>query len=181
MKKKKIDFESGGWSGSCHLSALGLMETFFQFYDPATAKNVLAEMMAHSRKAKVLRKKNPSEIFHFYLALRSLVRAGYRMQFKTQKRKFQVPVAQVPASDLMLGSLSEEEYRNPILVLQKTFRKFTIRDFDSFLSDITCFSLGTFQKGPEGDTVTPFLRLNKILDAAQFIVERAAMVSDDEK
>ncbi len=55
MKKKKIDFESGGWSGSRHLSALGLMETFFQFYDLTTAKNLLAEMMAYSGKAKVLR------------------------------------------------------------------------------------------------------------------------------
>lgn len=181
MKKKKINFESGGWSGSHHFSAFGILETFLRFYDLATAKNLLAEMMAHSQKRKVLKKENPSEVFHFYLALRSLVRAGYRMQFKTQKRKFQVPAAQVPASDVMLGSLSEEEYRNPVLVFQKTFRKSTIRDFDSFLSDITCFSLGTFRKGPEEDTVTSFLRLNKILDAAQLIVERTAMVSADEK
>lgn len=38
MKKKKIDFESGGWSGSRPLSDILLMETFFQFYDLHTAK-----------------------------------------------------------------------------------------------------------------------------------------------
>lgn len=176
MKKKKIDFESGGWSGSCHHSALSLLETFFQFYDLATAKNLLAEVMLHSQKRKVLRKENPSEIFHFYLALRSLVRAGYKMQFKAEKRKFQAPAEQVSVSEPMPGLLSEEEYKKPFLVLQKTFRELTIRDFDNFLSDITCFSLGTFHNGPEVDTVTPFLDLNKIMDAAQMIVERAAAI-----
>lgn len=181
MKKKKIDFESGGWSGSCHLSALGLLKTFFQFYDLATAKNLLAEMMAYSMKGKVLRQENPSEVFHFYLALRSLVRVVCRMQSKAKKRKFRIPAGPVPVPVLMLGSLSQEEYRNPCLVFRKTFSELTLRDFDGFLADSTCLSLGTFREGPEGDTVTPFLRLNKILDAAQLIVERATAVSDTEK
>ncbi len=180
MKKKKIDFESGGWSGSCHLSAVGLMETFFQFYDLPAAKNLLAEMMAYSRKAKVLKKENPSEVFHFYLALRSLVRAAGRMQNKIKKPKFHAIAEPRAVSGLMLGSLSEKEYRNPVLVFQKTFREFNIHDFDSFLSDLTSFSLGTFQKGPEGDIVTPFLLLNKILDAAQLIFERASASSATE-
>jgi len=177
MKKKKIDFESVGWSGSCHLSALSLLDTFFQFYDLPTAKNLLVEMMAYNGKAKVLRKDNPSEVFHFYLALRSLVRAGYRMQFKAEKPEFQAPAEPVSVSVLMLGSLSEEEYRKPFLALQKTFSKLTLRDFDRFLTDLTYFALGTFRKGPEGDPVTPFLQLNRILDAAQLIVERAGMTS----
>ncbi|WP_294333072.1 hypothetical protein [uncultured Chryseobacterium sp.] len=181
MKKKKIDFESEGWAGTNRFSAAGLLETFFQFHDLATAKNLLSEMMAYSRKEKILRKENPSEVFHFYLALRSLVRAGYRLQGKARKPKFQAFAEPVAVSGLMLGSLSEGEYRNPFLVFQKTFREFALQDFDRFLSEITCFSLGTFRTGPERDTVTPFLHLNKILDAAQLIVERAAMVSDDEK
>ncbi|WP_294225939.1 hypothetical protein [uncultured Chryseobacterium sp.] len=181
MKKKKIDFESGGWAGTGPFSAVGLLETFFQFHDLATAKNLLSEMMAYSRKEKVLRKENPSEVFHFYLALRSLVRAGYRMQSKANKRKFQIPAGPIPVSGFMLGSLSEGEYRNPFLVFQKTFREFTLHDFDRFLSEITCFSLGTFRTGPERDTVTPFLHLNKILDAAKLILERAAVVAANEK
>lgn len=180
MKKKKIDFESGGWAGTNRFSVIGLLETFFQFHDLATAKNLLSDMMAYSRKEKVLRKENPSEVFHFYLSLRSLVRAVYHMQFKAKKRKFRVSVESVPVSGLMLGSLSEEEYRNPLLVFQKTFSEFTICDFDRFLSEITCFSLGTFRTGPEGDTVTPFLHLNKILDAAQLIMERAAVAQTTE-
>ncbi|WP_295220288.1 hypothetical protein [uncultured Chryseobacterium sp.] len=180
MKKKKNDFESGGWAGTNRFSAIGLLETFFQFHDLATAKNLLAEMMGYSRKEKVLRKENPSEVFHFYLSLRSLVRAVYRMKFKAKKPKFQAPAEPVAVSGLMLGSLSEEEYRNPFLIFQKTFREFTLHDFDRFLAKITCFSLGTFRTGPERNTVTPFLHLNKILDAAQLIVERVAVAQTTE-
>ncbi|GEN78043.1 hypothetical protein [Chryseobacterium hagamense] len=103
------------------------------------------------------------------------------MQSKAKKRKFRIPAGPVPVPGFMLGSLSEEEYRNPCLVFRKTFSELTLREFDGFLSDITCFSLGTFQKGPEEDLVTPFLHLNRMLDATQLIVERAAMVSDNEK
>ncbi len=181
MKKKKIDFESEGWAGTNRFSAAGLLETFFQFHDLATAKKLLSEMMVYSRKDKVLQKENPSEVFHFYLSLRSLVRAGYRLQGKARKPKFQAFAEPVAVSGLMLGSLSEEEYRNPLLVFQKTFSEFTIRDFDRFLSEITCFLLGTFCTGPERDTVTPFLHLNKILDAAKLILERAAVVAANEK
>ncbi len=181
MKKKKNDFESEGWAGTNRFSATRLLETFFQFHDLATAKNLLYEMMVYSRKKKVLRKENPSEVFHFYLSLRSLVRAGYRLQGKARKPKFQAFAEPVAVSGLMLGSLSGEEYRNPFLVFQKTFREFTLHDFDRFLAEITCFSLGTFRTGPERDTVTPFLHLNKILDAAKLILERAAVVAANEK
>ncbi len=103
------------------------------------------------------------------------------MQFKAEKRKFQAPAEPVSVSGLMLGSLSEEEYRKPFLVLQKTFSELTLRDFDSFLTDLTYFSLGTFKIRPERDIITPFLHLNKILDAAQLIVERAGITSANEK
>lgn len=149
MKKKKIDFESGGWSGSRHLSAIRLIETFFQFYDLPTAKNLFAEIMEYSQKEKVLKEENPSEIFHFYLSLRSLIRAAWQMQSGSEKKKFQIPAGPFPDSLLIMGSLSEEEYGDPLRVLQKTFRELSIRDFDGFLSDIICFSLGTFRTRPE--------------------------------
>ncbi|WPO81619.1 hypothetical protein SD427_12680 [Chryseobacterium sp. JJR-5R] len=82
-------------------------------------------------------------------------------------------------SHLILGSLSEEEYRNPFLVFQKAFREFTIRDFDDFLADMVYFSLGSFNNAPEGNIITPFIHLNKMLDAAQLILERRNHKKDE--
>ncbi|KQM57974.1 hypothetical protein ASE55_19195 [Chryseobacterium sp. Leaf201] len=170
MKKKNIDFESGCWTDRRKHSAFSLMETFFQFHDPAAAKNRLYEMMDYAQNRKVLMKDNPSVIFHLYLSLRSFVRAGYCLQFKS--KKWAIHDSAEPALHLMLGSLSKEEYRDPFLVFQKAFSGFTIRDFDHFLAEIVYFSLGSFNNVPESNIVTPFIHLNKMLDAAQLILER---------
>ncbi|WP_051349303.1 hypothetical protein [Chryseobacterium gregarium] len=170
MKKKNRDFESGGWTDRRKHSALSLMDTFFQFHEPAAAKNRLYDMMAYARNREVLMKDNPSVVFHFYLSLRSFVRAGYGLQSKTKKWALHPPAAPVPPP--VLGSLSEDEYRDPFLVFRKAFGRFSIRDFDHFLAEAVYFSLGTFCNAPEGDTVTPFIHLNKMLDAAQLILER---------
>jgi hypothetical protein len=39
----------------------------------------------------------------------------------------------------MPGALSENEYRDPVSVFRKAFKKFTIRDFDVFLAEIVYF------------------------------------------
>ena len=170
MKKKNIDFESGCWTDRRKHSALSLMETFFQFHDPAASKNRLYEMMEYAQNRKVLMKDNPSVIFHLYLSLRSFVRAGYCLQFKSKKWAIYAPAEPMPS--LMPGSLSKEEYKDPFLVFQKAFSEFTIRDFDHFLAEIVYFSLGSFNNVPESNIVTPFIHLNKMLDAAQLILER---------
>jgi hypothetical protein len=131
MKKKNTDFESEFWDGHRKHSALGLMDTFFHFHDPATAKNRLYEMMEYTQKPEVLLKDNPSVLFNFYLSLQSFVRAGYGLQLKT--KKWTVMTAEEPVPQRMPGSLSENEYRSPVSVFRKAFKKFTIRDFDVFL------------------------------------------------
>ncbi len=175
MKKKKTDFESGCWAGRGKHSAPGLMETFFHFHDPAAAKNRLYDMMDFTQKREVLMKDNPSVVFHFYLSLRSFVRAAYSLQAKAGKRAFCAPAEPASAPAFMPGPLSEEEYRQPFLVFRKAFSEFSIRDFDGFLADLAYFSLGTFSHAPEGNIITPFIHLNKMLGAAQLILERKAM------
>ncbi|WPO81620.1 hypothetical protein SD427_12685 [Chryseobacterium sp. JJR-5R] len=70
MKKKNIDFESGGWTEHRKYSALSLIDTFFHFHYPAAAKNRLYEIVEYAQKPKILMKENPSVVFHFYLSLR---------------------------------------------------------------------------------------------------------------
>jgi hypothetical protein len=72
----------------------------------------------------------------------------------------------------MPGSLSENEYSNPVSVFRKAFKKFTIWDFDVFLAEIVYFSLGNFHNVPEKNIISPFLHLKKMLDAAPLILER---------
>ncbi len=172
MKKKKTDLESRFWSGRSKHSSASLLEAFFQFHDLATARERLNRMMACAFQGKVLISEDPSVIFHFHQSLRSFILAGYRLRKKSGKWIVQTLPGQ--GSALGLGSLSEEEYRDPVLVFRKAFQEYRPAQFLDFLADVVYFSLGTFNHVPEGNIVGPYLHLCKMLDAARLIVERRA-------
>jgi len=72
----------------------------------------------------------------------------------------------------MHGSLSEQEYRDPVRVFRNAFKKYRLEEFEEFLAEVVYFSLGTFNNVPERDIVGPYLHLIKMLDAAWLILER---------
>ncbi len=171
MKKKKTDFESRFWSGSRKHSAIGLLEVFFQFNNPTEVKEMLSTMMHSSVQKNSRITKNPAEVFHLYLSLRSLVRASYLISKKAKKGKFTAP-SEIHFSKIMTGSLSEQEYRNPVQVFRSAFKICSLRDFDGFMSVVVYFSLGNSRCDEEKKIIIPYLQLTKMLDAAWLIVER---------
>ncbi|WP_294294876.1 hypothetical protein [uncultured Chryseobacterium sp.] len=172
MKKKKTDFESRFWSGRSKLSPVSLLEVFFQFHDLATAKDRLSLIMQYAVRGKVRIREDPSVIFHFHQSLRSFILAGYGLRKKSGK--WLVSTLSGQGSPLGLGSLSEEEYRDPVLVFRQAFQEYRPAQFLDFLAEVVYFSLGTFNHVPEGNIVGPYLHLCKMLDAALLIVERRA-------
>ncbi|WP_294323567.1 hypothetical protein [uncultured Chryseobacterium sp.] len=170
MKKKKTDLESRFWSGRSKLSPVSLLEAFFQFHDLATAKERLSRIMAYAVQGKVRISEDPSVVFHFHQSLRSFILAGYGLRKKSGK--WSVGTLPGQGSALELGSLSEEEYRDPVLVFRKAFQEYRPAQFLDFLADVVHFSLGIFNHVPEGNIVGPYLHLCKMLDAARLMVER---------
>ena len=170
MKKKKTDLESRFWSGRSKCSPVSLLEAFFQFHDLAMAKERLSHIMEYAVQGKVRINEDPSVIFHFHQSLRSFILAAYGLRKKSGKWLVQsLPVSN---SLLGLGSLSEEEYRDPALVFYKAFKEYRTEQLEDFLSDIVYFSLGTFNQVPERNIVGPYFHLIKMLDAAWLIVRR---------
>ncbi|KQM56838.1 hypothetical protein ASE55_19335 [Chryseobacterium sp. Leaf201] len=170
MKKNSIDLESRFWSGRNKHSALPLMEVFFQFHDLATAKERLNRIMQYAVQGKTRISEDPSVVFHFHQSMRSFLRAGWCLRKKAGKWIGE----SVPehSSLLMQGSLSEEEYRDPVQVFRKAFKEYRLEEFEEFLSDVVYFSLGTFNNVPERNIVGPYLHLIKMLDGAWLILER---------
>jgi hypothetical protein len=173
MKKKKTDFESRFWSGSRKHSAVGLLEVFFQFNNLAEVKEMLNTMMHHSAQKKTQIRKEPAEVFQLYLSLRSLVRASFLISKKAKKAEFKVS-SEINLSKTMTGSLSEQEYREPLRVFRSAFEICSLRDFDEFLSAVVYFSLGNSGCETGKEIIIPYLQLTKMLDAAWLIVERAS-------
>jgi len=170
LKNKKIDFESRFWSGSKTNSRIKLIEKFFQFNDLVTAKELLNQIMIYSGKKKSVIPEDSSAIFHFHQALRSLVRACFLLLQKEKRWKVNDPAENY--SPLAQGSLSDGEFINPMLVFQKAFGEYSIKDFEYYISVAVYFSLGTYSHTAESKIFVPYLHLCKMLDASYLILER---------
>lgn len=172
MKKRKRDFGARFWSGTRKHSAVGLLETFFRFNDPAEVEQNLSLMMQCSVRQNTRIRKDPSEIFHLHQSLRSLVRAARLIGKKAEKGAFRV--SPEPHPPMPLTFLSAEEYRDPVRVLRRAFKTCTLQEYDDFLSAVVYFSLADAGCEEERRIVIPYLQLIKMLDAAWLIAERAA-------
>lgn len=173
MKKKKTGFESRFWSGSRKHSAVGLLEVFFQFNNLTEAKQMLSSMMHNSVQKKSRIRKDPAEVFHLYLSLLSLIRASHLISKKAKKGKLKA-LSEINFSKTMTGSLSEQEYQEPLRVFRSVFKICSLRDFDQFLSAVVYFSLGNSGCDEEKKIIIPYLQLTKMLDAAWLIVEKTS-------
>ncbi|WP_294297433.1 hypothetical protein [uncultured Chryseobacterium sp.] len=179
MKKEKTNLESRFWSGRNKPSLVTLLEVFFQFHDLATAKDRLSLIMQYAVQGKVRIREDPSVIFHFHQSMRSFILATYSLRKKSGK--WAIHTLPEHGSPLVQGSLSEEEYRDPVRVFRKAFKEYRPTQLLDFLADIVYFSLGTFNNIPECNIVGPYLHLCKMLDAVWLIVERKASAGFNRK
>lgn len=178
MKKKKRDFGARFWSGTRKHSAVGLLETFFQFNDVVMVKETLSTMVQYSVQEKARITGHPEEIFHLHQALRSLVLACYIVGKETKKGAFRA--SPETHSPMPLGSLSSKEYCDPVRVFRKAFKTCRPAEFEYFLSAVVYFSLDDARGEEERRIVIPYLHLCKMLDAARLIVERRAQAGKDQ-
>lgn len=170
MKNNRIDFEARFWSGSDTYSGLRLIETFFQFNELATAKEMLHNIMICAAKKKCVIKEDHSAVFHFHQALRSFVRACYVLGLKQEKSYLKI--YDENNAPPIIGLLSDQEYRNPFLVFQKAFAEYSLKDFEYYISVSVYFSLGFYAHSAESKILGPCIHLTKMLDAAFLILER---------
>lgn len=75
-------------------------------------------------------------------------------------------------SQIMQGSLFDDEFLNPFLVFERAFQDFSLQELEVFLTEVCYYALGPYNDHPHGNIISPFLHLQKMLDAAQLIRER---------
>ncbi|WP_294273929.1 hypothetical protein [uncultured Chryseobacterium sp.] len=151
-------------------SGLRLVKKFFRDHDLVSAKNTLSEITSSAMNRTARIRPKPSAVLDFYLSVKSFIRGCYLLQFSHKKWLLNEP--EEVASCLALGSLSEQEYAHPLRVFKSAFREHDITDFDRFIAEVSYFSLGVYAGQPGGNVVTPFIHLNKMLDAAWVVLER---------
>ncbi|MDQ1095232.1 MULTISPECIES: hypothetical protein [Chryseobacterium] len=151
-------------------SGLKLIKRFFRDHDLVSAKNILSEITSSAMNRNTWIRPEPSAVLDFYLSVKSFIRGCYLLQFRHKKWMLNTP--EEITSCRVLGSLSEREYAHPFRVFKNAFRDHDIQDFDRFIAEVSYFSLGVYDGQPGGNVVTPFISLNKMLDAAWVVLER---------
>lgn len=174
MKKKhKINPETQYWANREITDPFELTECFFVHYKLDCAKSMLAEIMLHLHKREICRKEFPAQLFDFYKALRSFIRAAYLLKFKAKKWTVKEVPEQWPV--ISQASLNQEEYENPFLVFEKAFEVQAPGDYDFFLNEIVDIALSPCREETVQDLITPYIYLVKMLDAAQTVSDRGVV------
>lgn len=140
---------------------------------------MLSSIMQYAVNGKDWLKKDPSVILQFHKSLCIFIHEGYMISKKTKKWKVSLPSD--TGSPMMKGSLSDEEYENPLLVFKRAFKEYNIKEFEYFISGIVYFSQQMYRQGPESNLVTPYIHLTKMLDAAYLILERKIQKNNNKK
>lgn len=170
MKKQKIDFEARFWASYSGTCPLRVFDEFFTSCTLRENKDRLFKMINFAMKPKVFLQRDPSLVLHFYVSLKSFLRASYVVMSKS--KKWILKEAPESVSQVMQSLLSDDEYINPFLVFERAFADFSLQEFEDFLTEGAYYSLGPYNDHPQGNMISPFLHLQKMLDAAQLIQER---------
>ncbi len=136
----------------------------------ATAKEMLSKLVICAGKNKTVIQEDSSVVFRFHQSLRSLLRACYVKAVKDN----QWTIAKHSGSHNLLaqGSLSNEEYLNPILVFHRAFAKYAVKDFDYYLAVIVSLSTNTNSYSDGAKIAAVYMHLIKMLDAAYLIQQK---------
>lgn len=171
MKKKKLSFETKFWLYYEIENSFELIDVFFDYAHLDYYKQILGEAIIYSRKRKIYKNDCPGQVFVFYTALRSFLKACYCLRSKSRKWKVKEASSE-RRSILHQASLTTEEYGDPFIVFQRAFAKKTLDEFEFFLSEIVHLSLSPCTEEFDFDLMTPYIHLIKMLDATQLMRER---------
>jgi hypothetical protein len=170
MKKNKISFGTHFWAAYEATNSFEVVDAFFDFAHLDYYKHTLSEVVIYSNRRKIYKQDCPGEIFVFYTALSSFLKACYCLKGKGKKWKTKGSADY--ESVLHLASLTKKEYENPFLVFQKAFAQKTLEEFEFFLCETLELSLSPFAEEFDYDQMAPYIHLVKMLDAAQLIRQR---------
>ncbi len=161
MKKKKIDFEAEFWDSHQKHSCLTLIDAFFQMDFLSAVRERLNDVMNYSTKCEVLMKDDPSLIFHYYLCMRSFIRASYVLQFKAKRWK----VKRSPKfpSRYFKVHFPMKNITIHFLFFKKHLKNIHCQEFEYFNTEIVYFSLGAYSDELEVNVVSLLSILIKCL------------------
>lgn len=169
MKKNKILLDASPWAGTGIKDPITLLGAFFDFAHLDHYKEILNEMMFHIYLPKSISEKHAATPITMYTAFHSLLRTAFVL---THPSYTLLAPPKKEAKNLCLGSMTKEEYENPLIVYQRAFEHHSLEEFDLALYEILYFSMCSHFDSPESDLLSPYIFITKILDASWLVYQR---------
>lgn len=170
MKIIKVPFEALLWS--CHdiQSPKVLLKTIFIHEFLENLKAQLAAMAAQTYTQEIYQSESPENVFREYAMFRSIIRVSYFLHLN--KNEFTLKKEADDVEALGCGFLSRAEYIDPFSAFDDVFSDMALEKIDYALFEITTYAVNRFNDIPDYDLITPFIKLNKLLDACWLINKR---------
>lgn len=165
-----------------------IIAELFSAADLASHRKTLQSMMLAAYSSRTWRKNNPGDLLYYCKLYESLINAAYLINKGGRTSQLSITKHNVFQPHLFLGqysgntgwdcfprSLSFREFVNPFLVFHRFFSYLSIAEWKKvlrYLLDYALTSPGLFEAGIEMDTLSVYLRLTKLIEAAHLIFVR---------
>ncbi|MEB4760251.1 hypothetical protein OZN48_07100 [Chryseobacterium indologenes] len=131
---------------------------------------MLSKLIICAGKNNTVIQKDSCVVFRLHQSLRSLLHACHVIAVKDNQW---TTIKHSGTHNLLAqGSLSNEEYLNPILVFHRAFAEYAVKDFDYYLAVIVSLSMNTNSYSNGAKILAVYIHLVKMLDAAYLIQQR---------
>ena len=123
MKNTKILLDTSPWAGTGIKDPFSLLGAFFDFAHLDHYKEILNEMMFHISLPKSISEKHADTPITMYTAFHSLLRMAYVLKHPSYTL---IAQPKKVVKHLRLGSMTNDEYENPLIVYQRAFEHHTL-------------------------------------------------------
>lgn len=179
MKKQTIELNTFIWSGwqlDCPIEAIG---EFFEHFPLDKSKERIKQMVLYCYKEDTYLKGKPNIAMVFYFAFSTLFRACYSIAHYTQNQHG-IVIEILPNEQLELGTLTKDQYLNPLILIQEIFDYKQIDEWERAFLDLTYGAIVNRIADWEFLDLATICYLYQIIDAAWIIHQRALPILQQE-
>lgn len=174
MRTSKFSLDSYYWTKeeiNCPFELLHWLADLAHIeYFQEQIRNYCCYALSHKMYDKI----SASEVIYDATVLQSIFKAGFRIYLKPKKfYKKGLTVSEISEEELKSTKyLNKDEYKNPYLVFEHVFNRFTIEQISKSFFDLILSTMANSEYHKDYCCSVSMLNFHKILDACKLIQQR---------
>lgn len=174
MAKQEHSLESYYWTKDNVECPYELLNWLRELADIEYFQEQLRSYCCYTLSHKMYDKISASEVIYDTTVLQSIFKAGYKIYLKPKKfTKKGLTVSEVSEKELKKSKyLNNDEYKNPYIVFENVFNRFTIEQVSKSFFDLILATMANSLYHKDYCCNVSMLNFHKMLDACKLIQQR---------